>query len=97
MWICSDRRTLRLSTTEATQGRSWHDSSRDVKTSSPNNPTELNRMPQIREEVNASGSDCCELGEEMRGEILKANRRFLESVSTPKVTEPQDFAQVHSV
>lgn len=33
----------------------------------------------------------------MWGEILKANRHFLQSVSTLKVTELQDLAQGHSV
>lgn len=80
MWICSDRRYVWTINTEATQllHVPWEDPvvivAGMVKISSPNNPTDLNRMSAMRDEVNASGCNCCELQKKMYGELLNANQ-----------------------
>lgn len=81
MWICSDRRNVRIINTEATQGRTWCVSV-DVKTSSPNNLTELNTVP-----ANQRGGECLWVsllrvtGKDV-GRNTEGKPALLESVST---------------
>lgn len=72
MWVCSDRRNIRIINTETTPGRSWCGSSSDVSCLPKLALGRQPDCPHTGEEESTPASRCCDLQEKRWGESLKA-------------------------